>query len=366
MHNISGAFRDVSQSFGNYCNTMHQNALSVGVRFKELRNDPEFFQKVCQIAYASLQLIASLDAVSSIFFTTAAMHDFYRVIRYPRHWFFPVDSKAIDEFAALKDLTHYLAQEIVGKAESVFDEEEEEIELRDEVLDTLLCDIVKECLKDQLKLMEDNNDAYRSLDEFIGQLQKRLRKVESEDFNFGDFKFSELDLSGLNEANREYHVSQWIRHVPLIEKIMNINWAVVDVITVAWCAKEWNLFDTAKHAATIGQCRGFQWVQNQNLEHWLIGLVFSAYAWKLLEAVRKLRDEALTTEEKHQARWNAVASLAEMAFFGSLFTNLIGKTQINNAYVHLLAIGAKSLGLLSIATRPRHQFFQQPEAAPAA
>lgn len=351
MNNIQGALRDLSQSFRNYYDSTKQAALSVEVRFKELRNDPDFSQKVCQVAFASLQLImmqnsstASLTRLSQAFFNTAGMHDFYRVIQYPRRWFFPVNADVIDEFAALEDLTDYLAQEF--DAEGLDNEAIEELRA-----------IAQKCLEDQLILMKANNDAYRSLDELIGQLQKRLLKVESDDFDF-----SGIDLSNLNEENPDYYVSQWIRSVPILEKITNLNWAIVDVMTIAWWAKEWKLLDTAKLATTMGQHRAFQWVQNHNLENWLIGLVCSAFAWKLLEAVRKLRDEALTTEEKRQARWDVITSLAEITFFSAIFTNLIGKTQINNAYVQMLAIGAKSLGLLSIATRPRHKFFQQPEA----
>lgn len=359
--NIQGAFRDVSQSIGNYCYAAQQATLSVVFKFKELRNDPDFFQKVCQVAFASLQLImmnysstVARTRLSAIFFNTAGMHDFYRIIQYPRHLLFPVNAEVINEFNVLEDLTKCLENQ------DVFENLGEDDEISQEDINAL-SNVIEKCLEDQLELMIAHNDAYRSLDEFIGQIKKRLEAQDIEGFDF-----SEIDLSELNETNPEYNVSAWIRLVPTLEKITNLNWAVVDALTIAWWAKEWKFLDTAKLASNIGQYRALSWVQNHSLEYWLIGLVCTGFTWKLLEAARKLRDDALTTEEKRQARWNVVTSAAEIAFFGTIFMNIIGKTQINNAYVQLLAIGAKSLGLISIATRPRHQFFQHPEAAPTA
>ena len=52
--NISETFRGIPKSFVNYCYSSQQAGMSVIIKLKELRQDTEFFQKVCQIAFAAL------------------------------------------------------------------------------------------------------------------------------------------------------------------------------------------------------------------------------------------------------------------------------------------------------------------------
>jgi hypothetical protein len=396
--NIQGAFRDLSESFKSYSDTTQQATAAVVLKFRELRSDPDFYQKTCQVAFASLQLIimhypgaASLSRLSFVL-QTYGMHDFYRFIQQPRHWFFPINSEAINEFVVLDDLAAFIYQqsrpvelEEIVIDEVMFDDEthgkeivdvEEDEVIMDEEIDIEEIDklkaLLKPVLKAQLELMASKNDAYRNLDEFKEVIKKRLRKIDEQKFEEYDFAkiniehVTECDLSDLNEHNRNYHVSQWIRHVPLLERIMNLNWAIVDIGCVGLYLQGWHLLDTAKCSDRIGEVAVFQWVKNYQLDTWVIGLVCTGFAWKFLESVRKLSDDALTPQERRQARWNAVTSLAEVTLYSTIFANHIGKTQFNNAYLQWLAIASKSLGLLSIVTRPKHEFFQRPEVAPAA
>lgn len=350
MNDVLGAINNFPQSFGNYCYATQQAGLSAILKLKEMRSNPDIYQKIAQLASASLQLMTmvshapsiKLAELSLLISAAAGMHDFYRVVQYPRHWFFPVNVEKIKENAVLDDLVKCLI--------SRFSDEENPLS-KEKIAD--LRTTAQKCLKAQLELMAAKKDAYRSLDEFVGQLQKRLRKVESEDFDF-----SGIDLSHLTTAN-DYDVKKWIRHVPTLQKIMDINWTVADVLTdVFWLGVAWNVVNLAKSAETIGQFRAFAWVKNQHLETCLIGSVCTGYAWQILESVRKLHDDKLTPIEESQAKWDAVTAVANLAFFGSIFTNMTGKTQINNMNVQMLAIGARVLGLLSLFMKPKREFFE--------
>lgn len=379
--NIPGAFSNLSQSFRDYCYITQQASMAIVLKVRGLRNDPDFFQKVCQVAFASLQLImlnypgtGYLNRVATAFYFTAGMHDFYRFIQQPRQWFFPVDASSINEFALLDDMTQFVYKQIGPEEVQDFTSDDILIDEFEEINDVSsdakiekeeLRKLLQGCLTAQLDQMSAKNDAYRNINELMKVLQARLHKFSDEDFD--KYKFStitlvglqETDLSELNEENDEYDVSRWIRHVPLIEKIVNLNWAIVDLGCVTWLMQEWRLLDTEKLSDRIGQYRCFQWVKNYRLGSWVIGLVCTAFAWKILESVRKLRDETLTSQEKYQANWDVFLSLVELVYFGAIYLNHIGKTQTNNAYIHMLAIGAKSLGLIRIATRPKYEYFEK-------
>lgn len=351
--NIQEVFRDCYVSVKNCCYRADQFTMSAILKAKALRNNPDFFQKTCQIAFSSLQLLFNYHperknslARLSIVLLTANMHDFFRFIQQPRQWFYPVNVEAINEDAVLEDLTLYLYHHRFG-SEPIHQHTQQYLELME---------IVKNCLSDQLNQMIANDDSYRNLNEFIQVLQKRLRTK--------DYDFSGINLNDLQAPNSVYDISKWVKHVPLLKRIENINWSIVDLGCAGLFLQEWHLLDTAKWANRIGQYSALQWVKEQRLDNWVTGLVCTGFFWKFLESVRKLNDEVLTMQEKREAHWSAVTSLADLIFFGAIYLNLSGKTRFNNVYMQCFAIVARSLGLLSIITRPKHQFFQQVEFLP--
>jgi len=360
----------LSQFIGDPFHASQQAVISVICKFKKIRNDSDVFQKIGQIAVASLQLIMLEHPATkslanlSIVISAVSMHDFCRVLQYPRHWFFPITAEVIDQHVVRDALYENLYKKLevrVANDPALNDDDHKKQLLKSEA--SKLKKIIENCLIDQLNLMNANNDGYRNLEEFVGQLEKRFRKLGHPYIDFPNIdlsKFVTKDLSKNDDKSNDYtqNVSTgMVYKVPTLEKITNIHWAVVDCLTVALSLKEWGLLDTAKLAETIGQHHAFQWVKNQKLECWLIGLVCTSFSWKLLESVRRLRDEELSTNGRHQTRWDAVTSLAELTYFGSIFTNLIGKTNFSSAHVQILAITAKSLGLLSIFTRPNYEVF---------
>lgn len=332
---------------GNSLYTLQQTVLSTVVKLKGLRGDADCYQKVCQAAYASFQLMMINHPAPAFFgnlsnvVSAVSMHDFYRFVKQPRSFFFPVTARTIDENKVLREINLAVINQLqnpLGKEPVTLSEQDKQN----------IQNTVKDCLCAQLESMDQHDDAYRSVDEFLVKVNVPLANAEIED-----------DLPALMAVHSPDSNSIFLRQSPPLEKLMNVTWGVVDIMTPTFMLKEWKLLDTAKYAEQVGQIPGFQWVKNQSLEVCLIGGVCAGYALKILESFRKLSVEALTNQEKRQARWNAVTSVAELAFFGSIFMNLIGKTKINSVHLQLLALGAKSLGVLSIATRPQYAFFQE-------
>ena len=212
--------------------------------------------------------------------------------------------------------------------------------------DIILRDLLTECIAEQLTQMNSYGDAYRNFDEFKEVLQKRMNALPRTNFDL-----SKIDLKALD-------LPKWLRHTPLLERTLNFFWGVVDVGCFGLFFQGWGLWEPAKLAATIGKIPLFQWVKNQSLEKWVVGLVLSAFVLKFVESARKLADDKLTPQGRTQARWNIVTSFAESILYSTIYLNIMGKTRINNVFILSFAIFAKSLGLLSIALRPKREFFQ--------
>jgi hypothetical protein len=332
------------ESVGRYCNATKQSALSVIFSLQEFRKNTELCYLSCKISAACLDLImmrypvaAYLAKLNFTLKSAASMHDFYRILKDLYPWFFPINAHAIDERAVKKDLANFLQTQRLGQTQEQ------------------ICRIAQECIEAQLKEMDKHNDAYRNLQEFRSKLQGYLQNYRMAD---NTLPFANIDLSNLNEDNRNYDVAKWMRHVSLIERIMALDWVAVNITTIAFTFREWGLLDTAKWADRIGQYPAFQWVRNAHLGTCLIGLVFTGFAWKFFESARKLHDEPLTPQAKSNARWALATSSVQLIFFGSIFLNQLGKTAFNHTYLSWLSIVANSLGLLShVAPRPKHQFF---------
>ncbi len=424
--NIGAVAQGIKEGIKGYCYEVQQNASAAIVHLKDLRNDSEFFLKACQVAVAALQLLIERYphigylAKFQATLATAGMHDFYRFLQQPRRWFCPVDAMSIDENAVLDSLEKVLCEALhrgfdvpvkpQGNAENA-DEVEAEVEAEAEVEpeqervykgDDNVRLIAKAYLQKQLETMFVTGDAYASVEEFkealynrfaaTGQDAKgdRLKDAQGNfiqsDADYGQVYIAtengksqvKLYISAKDVGNNTEtfdvlklsladikNVNVPLRHVPLLDRLTNWLWAIVDLQCVALYLHGWNLLDTAKWAAQIGQYPGCQWIKTQSLELWLRGLVCVAYSTKLLEACRKLADERLTDAQRRDAKWHRVTSLVELVYNGAGFVDAIGLKKINPTTIHWLAIVAKTMGLLEIVTKPRPKFFEI-AAAPAA
>lgn len=402
MANINDALR-IGRAFIN-------SAQARILRLSELRHDPDFFQKVFQVAFAAIRLViehnphksASLSRLAFVL-STANMTDFYRILETPRRWFFPINANSIDENKTFDSLIEVLCQHY-GIA---FQRENGAIV---NVGDPNLVKIAKACLREHLNDMMKRGIAYRNTDELKEVLLKSIqmkgtihiayngnvvwindKKVIEIDDNgkvieLGKFKerinnniivgrkdefgrqinditvivAADYAVNGLNLNALEIHV----RHTPLLERITNVLWNIVDVGCIGLYLQGWNLIDTAKWAERVGQYEAFTWVKKHELETYVRVFVCGAYLAKLVEAARKLRSDALTPQERNNARSDVIICIAELIFNGSGYLKHVGYMKISHTFIEVSAIVAKSLGVWFMATKPRHEFFQQ--AAPAA
>jgi hypothetical protein len=266
------------------------------------------------------------------------MHDFYSFLKQPNQWLFPVSADMIDENAALNSLKRVLQAQL-DPANSHMQAVEE---------------LAKNNLEVRLRSMREHGDSYRSVDEFKNVLTRHIQRHTKNHSIFTQDQINSINLVDLTVT---------LRHIPVGERITNFNWKIVDILCIGFFMREWNFLDTAKWAERVGQWPSFQWVRDQHFDTLLMGLICTGFITKICEAAKKLFIDDLTQEEKTQTRWDVVASTAELAFYGAIFMNMIGKTAIAQSRICWMGILAKSLGVISIAMRPEHQFFQPKIAA---
>jgi hypothetical protein len=302
------------------------------------------------------------------------MHDFYNIIKTPYSWFFPISADIIDENATLESLIDTITGQLhpPKKAEpanptgNLDDLEKKNLEHEKNII--LLV------FQAQLVEMREKSYSYQSVDAFKKVLERRFLWQNYEKLLEDNKKFLNLDETGIENIQPLLNqlktvkldgVKVTIHRTPFLERVNSWNWNAVDIGCVALYLQGWKFLDTAKLAASLGQYQGLQWLQNQHLDRWVVGLVCSAYLLKFVEACRKLRYASLTSEQRIQAQWDRFYASAEFILWLTVLLNQIDKIKIDNTYIYCLAIIVKSIGLISIAARPKHQFFQK-AAAPAA
>lgn len=338
MNYIPEPIRDIAYQSG-------QNAAALLYKVRDLRNDTEFFEKVGQAASYCIQLLmlsypgaASLSRLH-VALQTVLLHDAYTFLKKPWEWIYPVNAEMIEENEILANLIEVLQDQI------------DQIDPNQLSVPADVEELARECLEHRLGAMRRSDDAYRSVDVFKDVLERQICETDDPIFDLANVDLTDLDVP--------------LRHVPLLERVTNWNWAVVDLGCVGFFLHEWKLIDTAKWAESIGQVPGFQWIRSQSLETWVIALVCTGFTVRLVEAARKLQDEALTEEDSRVARWQIITSIFEFSFYGAIYLNRIGQSSIQNSTIQWLGIVAKAFGLVYIASRPAHQFFQD-QVAPAA
>lgn len=325
---IQEALNRLSQSLRNGCDHTLQITKAASLTLYKYRNNPEFFQKICQIACQALQLLAIHSPKFaylerfSVTLRTVGMQDVYNTFKLPRQWFFPVRAETIDENGVLNSLVEILRQNQIPQD---------------------LHQGIQACLQAQLKQMGAHDDSYATVEEFKDVLQRRLSTVNNGAYHH-------IQLTNLRVP---------LRQMPFLERLTNWNFTLVDFGCLGIYLQEWQLLDTAKWAQRVGQYSSF----NPSLPTCVAALVTSGFALKLIEATRKLLRDALTPEERKLAQWNCGTSTLELIASSAFLLNHLEKIKISTSLILFLAIFAKAVGLLSIICKPSHQFFQQPAAA---
>lgn len=338
-------------------NTLHEiyhPYACVAKKLKALRDDPEFFQRICQVVSSAL-LIKSIQGTQpsplselSHVFSAVNLQDVYRLFEIPFRYYFPINIQTLDDKATLTSLIKVLCIHF----DVIFEESDAGhiVEIEDENIKFF----AETFLEKQLKSMEESGDAYRTADEFKAVLQKYFQqlKVVNRDLSGVDtpYDFGSLDLDELQVA---------LTPPSRIAQLENFNWNVVNCSCLFLYLQEWNLMQTARWAENMGNYPDFRWFNVQSLEIWTRGMVCSAFSLKLCEAVRLLWKEPLTSQMHRKACWDVAISIVELISNGAFILQLKGYWRANLVHLHLFTITAKGIGMMEILTRPSHKFFEE-------
>lgn len=328
----------------------------IAVKLRAWRNDPEFFQKICQVVFAALLIKiengpkpSSLARFANVF-STANLQDAYRLFKLPYHFLFPVTLGRIRQTVLLNSLVKVLCDHFqTGYVE-------DENGLITDVDDDNIIHFAKAGLEMQFQVMNRSGDAYRSTDEFNEVLERRFKGLHTihraHEGVDTPYDFEDLDLGGLEVP---------LTSPSLIEKLEDFNWIIVNCGCLFLYLRDWDLISTAQWAEKLGRTPAFSWLRNQLLEAWVRGIVCTAYCLKFCEAVRQLRNEELTEQGLRKAHWTAVGSFFEILSNGAAWGSCNGYWKINQTHLQILVIIAKGIGLMEIMTRPPMKFFEGEE-----
>jgi len=315
------------------------------VKLTEFRNNPEIFQKICQIACAIFLVQIERNPSSSFSqlasaFSTAGMQDFYRLFKLPKHLLFPIDVSRIDEHALLQSLQVILCDHFqVGYQ---VDSDGSISKIQDDNMEPF----AKAGMNKQLQVMAKTGDSYKSTDEFKAVLQKRFAALKTirRDRNGVDvsYNFESLDLGQL--------------HVPIIplsftEKLESTIWHVANSGCLLLYLREWGIAPIAEWSEKLGAYPGLSLMKRGDLESTLRLFICTAYLLKLFEAVKKLRSNSLPLEERRNARWMGTASFAEIIFNGSAFLHRQKILSADLIVIQSMAIIAKGIGIIEVDSR---------------
>ncbi len=314
--------------------TFEQVVVSTIETAKRLRNHGDILQKICQVAFPAIQLLmlynpglAPLSRFAFVLAKTASMHDFYRLFVRPRSSFLPLTADTLDATAIYKALT----DDCRNRYGEIDQDKLGHVEVVHKKVDAFFQEMRK--LDDAYHNMQEVAIAFLSyVDRNGGGLEHGVRQ-------------SIIDI--LTDNPKQFEVQP-----TLIASIANKNWMVVDMGCVALCFQEWNLLDTAKWAARVGQYSAFRWVSHLHLEKCVVALVATGFAWSALEAFRRQRDDSLTHEQFVVERWNVIANGLETVAWGTTFAALCGVVAIAPAYLYGMALFVKSVGLMSLLAKP--------------
>lgn len=331
---------------GNHTAAQCCNAAGAVVhKVKECARDTEFYQKMAQIVMSVFQIRGMANAYSSFLSTcgTACLHDFYHIIQQPRDQLFPINASSFDEE---KMYARYI--EIRG-AETSTDNDKKAF---------------KDGIADYLKDLELRGAAFRTVEAARKDYIAYITRITSEELwvmNGSLYQFWRSD----EKKVKDVEFAKYLRKSTLLERILNVNWLVVDVACVACYLKEWQLLDLAKYAARIGQVRGLGWVNTQHFDSWFYASITSGFLIKLTIATKQLWKAESTPKEKTRARWDIVTSVAEAALYAASWAGQVGIIRRDDTRLAWITLAAKSLGVMSILVRPKYEFFEKSAATSA-
>lgn len=310
---------------------------TTAIKFKEIRSDPESFQKVCLIALAAIQAVNFHCQMTYLphfvqVLETASAFDFYGFFRLSRLLLNPYSAERLDEYDILNQLESILCHNWqVGEIENG--------QLKER--NARVYQFAKEQLAGLLDKMVKENLTFRTEDEIKAVLhrwiKKKLEVQPQKDFNPIRIHLQALKIK--------------LKEVSWIEAIITYTFVAVDIACVPAFLSQWKLVDFSCYTGAIGRFRLFSWVSHQDLDDWIGKTMCIGYLLHCVNAVHSLRTEKFSSKEAKNAARFLAASLAECLYCLSIIQKR------DPWIINYLALIAKSLGLIAILFSSKPIFF---------
>lgn len=305
-------------------------------KLQELRKNPETLQKICQLAYSSIEALniyyegVFLPKVHSALVNVSKMHNFFGFIKIPYTWFYAVKVENLNSYKLAASIKKSLTR--MGVESTTAQREAEKFVFA------------------QLKQMVKEDRYYKNFDLFKEDLEERIRKDE---------KYSTLVLG--DDLIRAFH------SLSLLETVSHICFTALDLVCVPFFLHEWDLLNPVKGAVSaavdwvglgsiakgMGEIRIFQWAGQYSLGDWVTGLCCAGLGVQFVEAARELHDENLTPKEKLNTQWKLAAAGTEFVY------NVASLLQASQVTLIALAIIAKTIGILRFVAQKPIEIFNR-------
>lgn len=329
------------------CGYYHNSLNYVGttaVEWKDLRNNINFFQKISisQLgcidffnAYRGTNLLGELASRLNATYLT----DFPGFIKVIHAWFKPINAYSVHDNALLEKLVSAYA--------AGFDKDYSGEDLKNDLRDTL-----KEYLIDLTTIKGKGYQfGFATSREFLTNLRDHIDAKSGP-----EFAGYRMDL-----ATRVGEVP--LREISWVQLLIKDTFIYVDAMTIVYYFKEWGFLDTAKWAASIGQVRGFGWVNNIDFYTSFKFTMLFAYTGLLIDAGSRVyqaygrtSDSSLGPAAKHNAPWDAVTAAAECVFYTIGVLSSLEVINDDPVLIALSLVAAKTIGCFSCAAKKSEMF----------
>lgn len=343
---IKDSVNSMSNAIGGYYQKSLNQLGSTATAWKVLRNDINFFEKICILQKANIDFFNVCRGTTQLTqlankLETAFLANLAEIFVTIQEWLKPYNANSVHAGALLAKLTDeyapLLESEKISKVQ----------------IEAHLKDILGHFISNLGDASKGRQFGYHSSSEFLNHLQKHInqslpRRCET-----------------FSEEAKNLNLAQKVGNIPL----KSISWAqlaanrafnYVSVATWISYGSEWGFIDTARLASQIGKVSCFAWVNQIEFYKAFKCSLVVAYGALLADSTSRLyqkmfraNDPSLGPKAKHNAPWETVTNVAECAFHS---IGAFGVLKSNPAMVTLSLIAAKLTGSVASVSKEYDTF----------
>lgn len=122
---------------------------------------------------------------------------------------------------------------------------------------------------------------------------------------------------------------------------------------------EWDLVDRGAIAAGIGKIAGMGWINYLNFDQLFLGGICLGFGLQLVQSCKSIREivYAENPQAKRQAIIDAVASAAQLVFYGLALSAALHLFTASAGFVALSLIAARTIAIVNNACKPKPDMF---------